>query len=324
MRGWVNADPALVVPEGPVLGRLLAPIRRRWWLMPAAVVLVWLLVLAWLALLARPVWTAELRVYPAPSSSGVAARRGLAGLAEAGGLGALAGSLGGAEAAPPFRYFLSALAAPGVAEQLAGDPALMHHVFAGEWDAERSQWRAPSGLRTSLRGLVWAVLGRPRQDWTPPDAARLRVFLEDRVTVQTTVKSPLTVLRFSDGDPAFAAQFLQAVAEAADAQLREARAARSEANIAYLERQLALTTRVEAREALITMLSEEERQAMLSAPGLSYAAERFGQPQVSRWPSQPQPLPLLVAGLVAGLVLGAALAFWLGMRDQRRAETGLA
>ena len=300
----------------PLLPQLLAPIRRRWWLMPLGVLLLWALVFIKLNRDAT-FWTAEIRMFAAPAAAGVAPRRGLAGLAaQAGGtLGALAGSLGSGEAAPPFRFFLDGLSTPEVAARLAQDPLVMQKVFAGEWDPETGQWRRPSSFVGSVREGLFALLGLPAFAWSPPDATRLQAYIGDAVKVRRSVKSPLVTLTHEHWDRAFAADFLNTLAAVADDQLRQSNAQRTAANIDYLSARLAATTQADAREALVDSLAEEERAAMLAAARLPYAAEPFGPATVGRWPSRPRPLPLLAAGLVAGLLLGAALAIWL---DRRR------
>jgi hypothetical protein len=300
----------------PLLPQLLAPIRKRWWLMPLMVLALWALVFNKLNADA-PFWTAEIQMFAAPVAAGVAPRRGLAGLAaQAGGtLSALAGSLGGSEAAPPFSFFLDGLSNPQVAAELAKDPVLMQKVFASEWDKDTQQWHPPSrGLLGTIGHGLYTVLGLPAFKWSPPDAARLQTYIDGNVQIRRSVKSPLVTLTHEHWDRDFAAQFLDRLVAAADDDLRATSSARTTANINYLMTRLAVTPQSEAREALIDALGEEERVAMLIAAELPYAAEPFAPASVGRWPSRPRPLPLLAAGLFAGILLGAALALWLDRR----------
>lgn len=317
MHGATNIDAETPVLAPPLLPRLLAPLRQRWWLMPLGAAVLLLLVLVYL-LRAQPVWTAQTTVYAAPASEGLAPRRaGLAGLAA--GLGGLGGALGGSEAAPPFRYFLDGLATPAVAARLATDDEIMRTVFACEWDAKNQRWRPPPrGLAGDARALVFGVLDLPVADWVPPDASRLRLYIEDRVQVRSTVRSPLVTISHLHPDPVFAARFLAVLVAAADAELRRAQAARTVANIDYLMRQLQLTREAEMRTSLVEVLANEERSAMLTAVPMPYSAETFSKPSVGRWPSSPRPLPLLLAALFVGLMLGAVGALWLGWREPRR------
>ena len=263
------------------------------------------------------IWTAQLQVFSAPDAAGVGPRRGISGLAvqAGGGLAALSGSLGGGRAATPFSFFLDGLATPEVAARLARDPAIMHKVFGGEWDAKTKSWHPPRGFVGKVRDGLYSLFGFPALAWSEPDAERLRAYLEDAVKVTRSVKSPLVTLTYEHRNRAFAAAFLDRLAAEADDQLRRTNAARTAANIEYLSARLATTSQVEAREALVMALAAEERSAMLAAAQLPYAAEPFAPAYVGRWPSRPRPVPLLLAGVLAGLLLGAALAVWL---DRRR------
>lgn len=306
-------SPAPAQLSPPLLPQLLAPIRRRWWLMPAGVLLIWALV--FLKLNMDPMlWSAEIRLFPAPDSSGVAPRRGLAGLAAqtGGGLAAIAG-LGG-EAAPPFNFLLDGLANPDVAARLAKDPAIMQMAFPGEWDKERGAWRAPEGLSGKVQRGLYGLVGLPVSAWSPPDALRLQAYISKTVMVRRSVKSPLVTLTHEHWDRAFAARFLDQLVAVADDELRRQTVTRTAGNIAYLSARLDATTQAEARTALVEALAEEERSAMLASARLPYAAEVFAPATAGRWPTRPRPLPLLAAGLVAGLLLGAALAVWLDRR----------
>jgi hypothetical protein len=304
----------------PLLPQLLAPLAKRWWLMPLMVLILWALVFNKLNRDAS-FWTAEIQMFAAPVAAGVAPRRGIAGLAaQAGGtLGALAGSLGGSfgssESAPPFTFFLDGLSNPQVAAELAKDPVLMQKVFAPEWDKDAQQWREPPrGLLSTIKNGLYTVLGLPAFKWSPPDAARLQTYIDGNVQIRRSVKSPLVTLTHEHWDRDFAARFLDRLVAAADDDLRATSSARTTANINYLMARLALTPQSEAREALINALGEEERAAMLIAAELPYAAEPFAPASVGRWPTRPRPLPLLAAGLFAGILLGAALALWLDRR----------
>jgi len=302
----------------PLLAQLLAPIRRRWWLMPVMVAVILVLVLIKLNRDAA-IWTAELQVFSAPAAAGVAPKRGIAGLAAqaGGGLAALAGSLGSGDSEAPFSFFLDGLATPEVAAQLARNPVIMHKVFASEWDVETQSWHPPRGVIGRVQGGLFSVLGLPALAWRQPDAERLRAYIADAIKVTRSVKSPLVTLSHEHWDRAFAGAFLEQLSAAADDNLRQSNAARTAANIDYLSARLATTSQAEVREALVAALGQEERSAMLAAARLPYAAETFGVAKVSRWPSRPRPVPLLLAGVLAGLLLGAALAVWLDRRTLR-------
>jgi hypothetical protein len=296
------------------LHRVFGDIARRWWLLPLGLMIG--LVLAAVHLNRTPHFhTAELRVHPAPSTTGKAAASPLGGLAAIAGL---AGGGGGGDAVTPFRFYLDGLYSIEVANRLARDEQVMRTVFAHEWDAGAGQWREPASIGGSVRGAVATLLGLPRFGWQPPDGQRLQGYIAYAVTVRQSVKTPVVTLAHDFPDPAFAEAFLAKLHATLDAYLREQQAARTRSNIAYLSGELQKATLVEQRRALVAALAEQERQAMLVFAAAPYAADPLDDVMVSAAPTRPRPLPLLVAGGVAGLLLGAAMALWLAWRARRR------
>ena len=298
-------------PETPWIHDLLTSIRRRWWLVPAAMLAMLLLAALYLRQ-ANYTYSAELKVYAAPSSSGSRPASALGSLAALTGLGGV-----NSDAVSPFRYYLDGIYSPEVAARLARDPELMHRLFANEWDARARAWRQPYSLTGGIRRTVTGMLGLPQFGWTAPDATRLQGFIADTVTVRQSVKTPIATIGFDYGDPAFAARFITRLSATVDEYLREQQTARTRGNIAYLAGKLQTVTLAEQRQALVTALTEQERQAMLAYGNAPYAADPFDIATASAEPTRPRPIPLLSGSLVAGLIIGLVLALWLGGRARR-------
>lgn len=283
-------------------------LRQRWWLV-AGVPLIALVAAVIYLRGATYAYTAELRVYPAPSSPGQSqAVSGLSGLASLAGIGGAAV----ADSATPFRLFLDTIRVREVAERLARDRGLMHQVFAADWDGR--QWRERRSLGSSIKHAVWGFLGLPITGWRPPDAATLQSFIVGRVGINQSVKTPVVSLSLDSADPRFAVQFLTKLNLAVDGYLRERQQARTRSNIAWLSARLAGVTLIEQRQALFAALAEQERQAMLANSDAPYAAVPLGVATASDQPSTPRQIPLLLAALVGGLVAGTAVALLLGLR----------
>lgn len=293
---------------------MLAAIAARWWLVVLAVVAALLLALLWLRQ-AEYRYSAELKVYAAPSSSGSRVPSAL------GGLAALTGLAGASsETVSPFRYYLDGVHGPEVAARLARDEALMHTIFAAEWDPVAKAWRQPPSVAGAVRRGVTGLLGLPRYGWVPPEATRLEAYIADAVTVRQSVRTPVATLGYENADPEFAVRFLTRLHTTVDGYLREQQAARTRGNIAYLAGKLQTVTLAEQRAALVAALTEQERQAMLAYGNAPYAADPFDIATVSAVPTRPRPLPLLVGAGFAGLIIGLVLAA--GWR--RRAPAGAA
>ena len=296
-----------IAMDGDVGGSWLADvwhkIRRRGWLVALFALAALLIAVAYLRS-ADYVYTATLRVSPAPSAAG--------GGPELGALGSLASltgiSVGRSEAATPFRLYVEAVHAREVADRLSRDDALMHTVFANEWDATRRSYRRRQGVLSSLKDGVFGILGIPVTAWTAPDGARLHGFIAADVSVQQSVKSPLVTISLNAVDPAFATRFLSTLDRTIDDYLREKALARSRQNVVYLSQKLAMVTLAEHRQVLASALADQERQLMLANNPAPYAADPFDRVTASLGPTSPRPLPVLISALVAGLLLGVAAA----------------
>lgn len=293
----------------PWLHGVVHSIARRWWLLPAGMGFALLLGGIYLHR-ADYVYTAELKVYAAPSTSGSRPASAL------GGLAALAGIGGGtSEAVSPFRFYLDGVYSTEVAARMARDRKLMQTLFAAEWDGQRQAWRQPASLTGTLRRAVTGLLGLPQFGWHAPDASRMQGYIANAVTIRQSVKTPIATLAYDSSDPVFATRFLNQLNTTTDNYLREQQAARTRGNIDYLAQKLREATLAEQRQALVTTLTEQERQAMLAYGNAPYAAVPFDIATASLEPTRPRAVPLLIGTGLAGLILGIVAALWL---DRRR------
>ncbi len=307
--GPATIEAPIPAPTTPWLHDMLAAVGRRWWLVPAGALLAIVAALIYLSR-ADYVYSAELKVYAAPSSSGSRPTSALGGLAALAGVAAGSGT----EQVSPFRYYLDGVYSPEVAARMARDPKIMHRIFANEWDAQNRQWRQPSSLAGSIRRGVTGLMGLPQFGWTPPDATRLQAYIAEAVKVRQSVKTPVVTIGYDYPDPRFAMQFLATLHNTVDSYLREAQNRRTRGNIDYLASQLQQVTLAEQRAALVTALAEQERQAMLAYGNAPYAADPFDLVTASPEPTKPRPGRLLIGAGLAGLLLGLALAAVTGRR----------
>lgn len=285
----------------------LATLLARWWIVAAVTLVAFVSAVLFLRG-ATYLYTAELRVYPAPSTTGQpTAGSGFGGLASLAGLGPA-----DAISATPFRLFLEGVGAREVAERMARDRGLMRQVFAGEYDSATGGWRERRSGSDSVRRGIWGLLGLPVTPWHAPDAARLQDFIADRVVVTQSTKTPLVSITLESPDPAFATRFLTRLGTTIDAYLREKQQERTRSNIEYLSEKLRGVTLIEQRQALFGALTEQERQAMMANSRAPYAANSFGVAVATTQPTKPRQAPLLIAALLGGLIFGSVIALLLG------------
>lgn len=228
------------------------------------------------------------------------------------GLAAIAGvSLPGGGNVNDFNLYLVALQSRQVAAELAKDNVIMQKLFASQYDIPSGKWRRPSDLIADLSLTSKLVLGVPGTDWKQPDGADLQKFLQANVKVVSDRKSNITTISVDHEDPEFAAKLITDLHEKTDAVLRRRALARADQAIGYLEKQLSIVQLAEHRQALAAILGEQEKSRMLASSGAPYAAQPFGAAVVPSRPTSPQPIIVLVVGLVGGVIasLGAVLGW---------------
>jgi uncharacterized protein involved in exopolysaccharide biosynthesis len=226
------------------------------------------------------------------------------------GLAAIAGiNVPGGGGANDFNLYMLGLQSRQVAAKLAENDDIMHRLFDSQYDPVLGQWRRPSGLLASFSLAAKSALGIPGAEWRPPGPADLQKFLETSVKVVTDRKSNITRISVDHEDPPFAAKLITELHDKTDAVLRRQALARADQSIDYLERQLSRVQLSEHREALAAMLGEQEKARMLASSAAPYAAQPFGTAVVSSKPTSPQPVIVLLVGLIGGAILGVLAMF---------------
>lgn len=228
------------------------------------------------------------------------------------GLAAIAGiNLPGGGGANDFNLYILGLQSRQVASELAKNVEIMHRVFHSQYDPVSGQWRRPVGVIAIFSSAGKSALGIPGAEWRPPGSGELQKFLETNVKVVTDRKSNITNISVDYKDPQFAVELITDLHDETDAVLRRQALERADQAIGYLERQLSRVQLAEHREALAAMLSEQEKARMLASSTAPYAAQPFGAAVVSSRPTSPQPVIVLLAGVLGGAVFGLlAMMTW--------------
>lgn len=256
-------------------------------------------------------YTVLLKVAPAQNNSS-SSSRGIAGALNGSGIGDIASmagiNLSGGASGSPFQLYIESLPSRSVADIMVRRTDLMKVVFEREWDEETHTWHEPRGLLHSIARSVEYALGMPLYKWQPPDGGRLQAYIENNVSITQSSKQVLVTVAMVQKDPAFAVQFLQALHETTDDQLRQKAFVRSSQYIAYLNQILPSVTVAEQRQAIASSLSEQEKNLMMAGSHAPYAAEPFGNPYATEMPTTPAPLIILPVAVVAGFFLGVILA----------------
>jgi hypothetical protein len=221
-----------------------------------------------------------------------------------GAFGLIAGLSGlQANSVPKFVQFQTALASPDVAKILDRKFNLVCRVYVGECDPVTRQWTPRTDLRARISTILAALQGLPDPTLrrTPADLAG---YIGDSIKIATD-KTNIAHLTYANRDPQFASEFLSMVQRTTSDYLKEQDRRVLQQYVDYLSKEIAVTTSVEQRQALGTLLLEQDQRLMLSNVNAPYAAAVLSGPDVA-----PRSLAAvtLVIFTAIGFVLGIAMA----------------
>lgn len=253
--------------------------------------------------LATYTYTVEMKVTPAQSTgndaSSLLASSGIGSLASITGI-----SMPRSQSSAQFVLYLVSVDSRSVANTLAKRTDLMKVVFRNEWDEKSRTFVPGPAWRKAITDSVKSLLGVPTYPWTPPDGARLQIYLEQNIEVLEDQKKNLATLTYEHEDPIFATAFMYALHKTINDELSRAMLASVDENIKYLSRRLPTITITEHRQAIADALSEQEKLKMMASSGAPFAAKIIGVPSASFRPTSPRTFTVIATALFLGLCLG--------------------
>jgi hypothetical protein len=251
-----------------------------------------------------PLYSASMAISPAESDAigdiGSSGGGGAAGL--------LAGLTGTTNtmALPKFTQFISSMGSVGVARELIKRHDLLCRIYRSDCDPVTHQWHERTGVREFFNGLLAKLGGLPDPNG-PRTEIDLALYLRGAVVPSINKTNSLVTLTFEHPRPEFAAQVLSAVVATTNDHIRAQNRDVQKRYVEYLSQNAAKTTNVEQRQAIDTLLLQQERQLMMTEVDLPYAAKILDGPTVV--PIN-KVLKTLVIYSFLGFVLGAVLAIF--------------
>lgn len=221
-----------------------------------------------------PNYLATMRVSPAESD--------LSGGSGGGGPGSLIADLtGGAntQSLPKFTQFTMSVSSPGVAAMLDQRYDMVCRVYKRDCNLLTHKWRERRGWRERIDAF-FAWLGH----LPDPNGARsvidLSNYIVGAINVDQKTQSAVATLTFANPDPKFAADFLSKLVKTTNDYIKLQNHDVQRRYVDYLTASVAKTTNVEQRQAIGTLLLQEERQLMLTEVDVPYAAQTIDGPTV--------------------------------------------
>jgi hypothetical protein len=211
-----------------------------------------------------------------------------------------------------FDLYLTTRNSNLLAAKLMDIPGVPQKIFENLWDKEKQQWRPPPGIWPRFKRGISSALGFI--PWSPPNSGDVAEFLENSFKVGTDKRTLITRIEFSDHDRDFCRFLLLTVHNQAEALLREQAQRRTRIMIAHLVHELATVTVTEQRQALIQLLSQQEKQMMMIDDNLPYAAVVIDPPSVDT-AGKPRPLLIIFLFQILAAMVSAAYIGWIALRN---------
>jgi uncharacterized protein involved in exopolysaccharide biosynthesis len=273
---------------------ILALFWRRKWLI-AAVTAVFAVAGVVGALLATPIYRAEVVLAPASPERAPNLPAGLAGLMGLGGL-----SLGGSGYNPQA---LATLYSRTFVEEFIREQNLLPVLFADQWDAANKRW----------------IDNDPKEQ---PDLREgVRFFIDEVRSIREDPETRLITVAIEWTDPEVAARWASELALRINARLRAQDIAATERRLKFLNQQLQEASFVEQRQAISRLIEEQLQTSMLARAETEYAFKVVDPARVPDRRSRPRRTLIVIFATLCGGVIGAFLSLMQSVVSDRRQNT---
>lgn len=278
-------------------GDLFVAIARRWKLISAMLLIGTLAGVAY-ALIATPVFRAEVLLTPAPTPGTPSLGSSLG--ARVGGLGQLLGVSTDGDSRATLVATLGSLKLARSFVATVPNNTLPRSLFRDRYDdrgALKPGEREPTELELAAR-------------------FRLRT-----IDVEDSKTTGLITVGVEWGDAATAAALANAYIAHANAIARRTSEEETKRNLAYLRREFAQTEPVEIRQAIASLIESELRKAAVASIRVEYAYQVLDPATPPQLRIFPKRTLIAAIGAAAGAFVGIALALALAVRTQMRAAS---
>jgi uncharacterized protein involved in exopolysaccharide biosynthesis len=280
-------------PEEPIdwagYWRVLVEQRKLIGIITAATTLIALVI----AFVLPPVYRAEVLLAPVTEEKS----EGLGALAsQFGDLAALAGVNLGTRKDKTAEY-VAALKSRALSVSYIKEANLMPILFASKWSSEKKQWKDSDNRPT---------------EW---DAFKL--WDEDIRRVNFDRRAGLVTLMIEWTDPALAAKWANELVMQVNKQLRTEAVEEAQKSVAYLEKQLSLTSSVEVQQAIYRLIEAQTKKQMVASTREEYAFQTIDPAVPPQEKASPKRALIVITALMFGLVLGVLAAWWMRLQEGR-------
>lgn len=254
------------------------------WLI-AAFVLAFGLLAAVSALIATEWYRAEVVLTPAEKKN--SALGNLGGL-DTGLLAGLVGlNLGGTNTAES----IGVLKSREFVRQFIDDQGLLHVLLSDDWDARTGRWKQSDPARQ------------------PDIRDAVRYFQKRILSVDEDKRTGLVTVGIEWKNAATAASWANSIVDRLNEQMRSRALAESEANVAYLRKELGTTTEVAVQQAISRLLETELQRVMVARGDKQFSFRIVDPAAVPKLRASPRRFVWVALGILAGGLIGLLALF---------------
>jgi len=208
-----------------------------------------------------------------------------------------------------FVKFTTLLTSERLARALLQDKSLRTIFFPRIWVPKTQTWKKPTGVVFQIVSFLKDILGLPR--WQPPVPYSLQQALALYLSITTDKVTGYVTVSFDADSPEDAANTLGKIIKAADELIRQDVKNIAAGRIVYLNNVLQKTTLQDQRDAIITILSAQEKTMMMTSADKTYAIDVIDPPTNSPKATSPRPGSLLV---ICGFLAIVLASLWAAAR----------
>lgn len=209
---------------------------------------------------------------------------------------------GKSERVTPFQQFSALMLSEEVVAELERRLHLLRHIYPEYWDQTRNAWKPGTG---GLGNAIKRLFNLPAPDH--PDLYMLQRYLQRNVGISEDRLLATQTISYTDTNPEVALRVLENLYAVAEERLIARDRQLSQSRLKQANQNLGGTILQSNREALAGILTRYNLQVIETNVGSPYAAVRLSGPKVLPYPTAPNVLQYLFAGLSTGLLTIIAL-----------------
>lgn len=233
---------------------------------------------------------------------------GLKGLGSIQGLASMAGINLPSTSTEDYTSFQFLFHSKEVAELLIDDSDLVKSIFYSEWDSDSKTFKAPkSPFINFLKAVKRTLTGDQRRQYTPPSSGRLAEWMQKNIDIGQDKKTGFLKITSTGTDPNLLAKVMLQATVATDGLFKTRYISTSEQTMAFYREKLSKARASEHREALATLIAQEDQKLILALNGNYFVAQPISAPSTTLYPTSPKSTVVLALSLILGSFLGAVV-----------------